>query len=104
LIFNSDFSIQNLLELDKSVPNKPLTADEINRLPIEKFRRRPNQPDEDNKCNICWDEFEQNQSLRRLQCLHLYHKDCIDPWLKVSRLKQNKKVILFTNKISNLDQ
>jgi hypothetical protein len=74
----------NLLELDKSVPNKPLTADEINRLPIEKFRRRPNQPDEDNKCNICWDEFEQNQSLRRLQCLHLYHKDCIDPCLKTS--------------------
>jgi len=73
---------ENLLALDTSVKNKALTTEQINRLPTEQFRRPKNQNDEENKCHICWDQFEQNQTLRRLRCLHLYHKDCIDPWLK----------------------
>jgi hypothetical protein len=77
---------ENLLELDNavSVGNQPLTTEQINRLPTENFRRPATRNDEENKCNICWDQFEQNQTLRRLPCLHLYHSDCIDPWLKRS--------------------
>jgi hypothetical protein len=52
-------------------------------LPTEKFHRPKNASDEENKCSICWEEFEQNQILRRLPCFHLYHRDCIDNWLKV---------------------
>ncbi|UJR18978.1 hypothetical protein I4U23_022107 [Adineta vaga] len=62
--------------------SKALTNDQINILPTEKFRRTANKSDEQNKCGVCWDEFQQNETLRRLTCLHIYHKDCIDPWLQ----------------------
>ncbi|CAF3880932.1 unnamed protein product, partial [Rotaria sp. Silwood1] len=67
---------------DESIRKKGLTQHQINILPIEKFRSTTNKNDEENKCGVCWDEFELNQTLRRLTCLHLYHKQCIDPWLQ----------------------
>ncbi|CAF4946000.1 unnamed protein product [Rotaria sp. Silwood1] len=67
---------------DESIRKKGLTQHQINILPIEKFRSPTNKNDEENKCGVCWDEFELNQTLRRLTCLHLYHKQCIDPWLQ----------------------
>lgn len=56
---------------------------QINRLPTEKFRLLPNSNPEENKCSVCMDDFKQDEVLRRLRCLHRYHKDCIDNWLKV---------------------
>lgn len=75
---------ENLLELDRSVAHKPLTVEQINRLPTEKFRRTAAKTAEESTCNICWDDFEDNQTTRRLPCLHSYHKDCIDKWLKTN--------------------
>uniref|UniRef100_A0A0C9QIA6 RING-type E3 ubiquitin transferase n=1 Tax=Fopius arisanus TaxID=64838 RepID=A0A0C9QIA6_9HYME len=33
------------------------------------------------KCTICLSEFEDCESVRRLPCMHLFHKDCVDQWL-----------------------
>uniref|UniRef100_A0A670ZPB5 RING-type E3 ubiquitin transferase n=1 Tax=Pseudonaja textilis TaxID=8673 RepID=A0A670ZPB5_PSETE len=32
-------------------------------------------------CAICLDQFQKNQCLRILPCLHEFHRDCVDPWL-----------------------
>lgn len=32
-------------------------------------------------CAVCLDGFEANTLMRTLACEHVYHKDCIDPWL-----------------------
>ncbi|CAF2776671.1 unnamed protein product [Rotaria sp. Silwood2] len=77
---------ENLLQLDESVNKNALSSDQINRLPTEKFRRLPNTTTEEKQCSVCWDEFEPNQTLRRLPCLHRYHQSCIDNWLKTKNL------------------
>jgi hypothetical protein len=37
--------------------------------------------DNDNTCSVCKDFFELDQSLINLPCKHLFHEDCILPWL-----------------------
>lgn len=32
-------------------------------------------------CNICLEELKKDESLVRLHCSHIYHKDCIKEWL-----------------------
>lgn len=32
-------------------------------------------------CSICIDDYELEDNIRQLSCSHIFHKDCIDPWL-----------------------
>lgn len=36
----------------------------------------------DNCCPVCKDEFQENEELIKLPCCHLFHNECIMPWLK----------------------
>ena len=47
------------------------------------FIVKPNNNDEENKCGVCLELFEENQTLRRFPCRHVYHKECGDRWLQV---------------------
>ncbi|XP_011501015.1 PREDICTED: uncharacterized protein LOC105364709 [Ceratosolen solmsi marchali] len=40
-----------------------------------------NKEDAIEKCTICLSEFEENENVRRLPCMHLFHIDCVDQWL-----------------------
>ncbi|XP_075747829.1 uncharacterized protein LOC119172939 isoform X10 [Rhipicephalus microplus] len=42
---------------------------------------------EDNieKCTICLSEFEDNEEVRRLPCMHLFHIVCVDQWLTTNK-------------------
>lgn len=37
------------------------------------------------KCTICLSEFETGEDVRRLPCMHLFHSDCVDKWLKTNK-------------------
>ena len=39
--------------------------------------------EEDTSCLICMSDFEANDTLRTLPCLHRFYMNCIDKWLKV---------------------
>ena len=34
-------------------------------------------------CSVCQDKFSLNETVKCLPCGHLFHKECIEPWLKL---------------------
>ena len=54
-----------------------------------KFNKRPSptegseeeEEEEADKCTICLSEFEVEEDVRRLPCMHLFHVECVDQWL-----------------------
>uniref|UniRef100_A0A1B0GPE1 RING-type E3 ubiquitin transferase n=3 Tax=Phlebotomus papatasi TaxID=29031 RepID=A0A1B0GPE1_PHLPP len=54
-----------------------------------KYKRVPRSTDgdEDNteKCTICLSQFENDNDVRRLPCMHLFHMDCVDQWLVTNK-------------------
>jgi hypothetical protein len=80
-------------------PN-PVPSRVLNRIPTFKYSgRQRSVPDtipaenEDNAdgamdegtCSICLAEFVEGDELRMLGCLHVFHSQCIDQWLAISR-------------------
>ncbi len=47
-----------------------------------KCLRKDSNIDEEVSCSVCKDHFEVSQDLVYLPCKHVYHEDCILPWLK----------------------
>ncbi|PNY05120.1 E3 ubiquitin-protein ligase at4g11680-like protein [Trifolium pratense] len=41
---------------------------------------------EDAVCCICILNYENEDELRELPCSHLFHKECVDKWLKINAL------------------
>ncbi len=86
------------------------SADAVNSLPVHKYEPKPKEAkppaptvtptgeapsaaaaaaaaamaEETDCCCICLAEYEPGDEVRTLQCMHGYHRDCIDRWLKNS--------------------
>ncbi|XP_022743414.1 E3 ubiquitin-protein ligase RING1-like [Durio zibethinus] len=75
--------IQQLAEND---PNRygtpPASKSAIDSLPSVKIRKN-HLNSEFNQCAVCMDEFEEGTQAKQMPCKHLYHKDCIFPWLEL---------------------
>ena len=35
------------------------------------------------QCSVCWDDFKLDEDVRQLRCEHIFHEDCIIPWLEL---------------------
>ncbi|EDV49837.1 E3 ubiquitin-protein ligase RNF126-B [Drosophila erecta] len=71
---------QMLNQMETSGP-PPLSAQRINEIPnvqisAEDVNRKI-------QCSICWDDFKIDETVRKLPCSHLYHENCIVPWLNL---------------------
>lgn len=55
-----------------------LSIEQIEKLPQKKYG---DVMDHDDPCVICQIEFESSDHVMQLPCEHVYHPDCIHPWL-----------------------
>ncbi|CAN4092538.1 unnamed protein product [Withania somnifera] len=57
----------------------PASRSAIDALPTVKITQR--HLNTDSQCSVCQDNFELGSEARQMPCKHLYHSDCIVPWL-----------------------
>ena len=58
------------------------------------------------QCSVCWEDFVLGESVNQLRCEHIFHKDCITPWLElhatcpVCRKPQNDAAAAHSRQVS----
>ena len=43
---------------------------------------KANQTHLEDRCCICWNDYKRKEELFQLNCNHIFHKNCIVPWIK----------------------
>lgn len=72
--------IEELTQNDRPGP-PPVPEPAINSIPTVKISEA--HLSNDPNCPICMDEFKVGGEARELPCKHIYHGDCIVPWLRL---------------------
>ncbi|RXG51213.1 E3 ubiquitin-protein ligase [Armadillidium vulgare] len=71
---------QLMNQLDGTGP-PPLPQEKINQIPTVKITQE--QCDKSLQCTVCMEDFNLDELVRKLNCEHCYHEDCIIPWLQL---------------------
>jgi hypothetical protein len=69
------------LNLNHDYPSAPINMNVENEFIYEK-RYEHDDIIEDDKCNICNIKFNNNDTIKKMQCGHIYHKFCLDKFLE----------------------
>ncbi len=56
----------------------PLSPEDIHKLRHTEYHKG----DSDDKCGICYSELEDKDKIIELPCKHVFHTDCIMPWIR----------------------
>jgi len=74
-----NLSYEELLQLEEKIGKvNVISQDDLLQLPIFVW---DGENLSDKMCGICLSSWEKSDLLRRLTCLHSFHKECIDTWL-----------------------
>lgn len=85
-VFNNNFNIFSLMQLPQT--NKRNYTHISNEDILEEYTQLITFKNLDetlrtkyNTCFICLADFDQEDTVRKIKCDHIFHKNCIDPWL-----------------------
>lgn len=71
---------QLLNQMETSGP-PPLAKEKIEDIP--KVAIAQDEVDKKLQCSVCWEDFRLQEIVRKLACSHIYHENCIVPWLNL---------------------
>ena len=74
--------IRVLARLQNQNSPKGATDSLINTLPVETILERLE--DGERTCPVCLNDMDVGDEVRNLPCKHIFHKDCVDEWLRVN--------------------
>lgn len=70
------------------VTAQDLTANQQDEETGRHQQRIQDAPEEDSnplgRCNICLAEYREGEEVKTLPCLHRFHTECLDPWLRLN--------------------
>lgn len=69
-------NVFNILSEDIKTFKRGIKKKDLEKIPVVEY-----DSDETKKCSICLSNFLCGQQVRNLSCEHVFHKDCVDPWL-----------------------
>ncbi|XP_074576972.1 uncharacterized protein LOC141833426 isoform X2 [Curcuma longa] len=83
-----DMSYEELLALGERIGNVStgLSEETVSSCMVETVHHSCQQIQDEGKCAICLEEYEDNEKLGRLKCGHDYHICCISHWLKTKNI------------------
>ena len=86
----SDYSFKKeYLRLDESLANQNRGASqeviEAHTVPYKYSKGIKCDEKGPEKCTICLCDFEDQEDVRRLPCMHLFHIQCVDQWLPTNK-------------------
>ncbi|KAH1153985.1 hypothetical protein GYH30_049568 [Glycine max] len=108
--FQTNTQAPPLVEISKSTAFSKLKK-VVHDPPPKRYARR----DEDGKtCAICLEDFEPSEEVRLTPCNHMFHKDCIVPWLTstgqcpvcrflICKIERGNQSSFNNNDIANLE-
>ncbi|XP_061719705.1 E3 ubiquitin-protein ligase RNF126-like [Cydia pomonella] len=71
---------QLLGQLENAGP-PPLPREQIAAIPSEAVTEE--QAAANTSCSVCWENFQMGEMVSKLQCEHIFHSTCIEPWLQL---------------------
>lgn len=77
-------SVLQMVRQHESRQQTGAQEDTIAALPTRTYTADTSVSGDENRCQICMEDFEEGDELRTLPCFHLFHAKCVDQWLKVS--------------------
>lgn len=86
LYSNRDFNANDyemLQRLDENTVHRNGVSDSaLSRLPTHRYTADEKENNNNSKCSICLAAYEVNDSIKTITCLHSFHSECIDRWLR----------------------